>query len=166
MSARLRRADGSTNFAFKPGEKGVVIGKLDFENFTGSIDKKIWIRTSEDEKGSPSIVLTASVTIPTLISPDKSAIKWDLNGEKTAQTIMINVENDEPIHILNHSLGYGADEVFEYTLETVEKGKTYKVVVTPKSTETPTIGVLRFFTDHEQQRYKTVQIFLNVSKKK
>ncbi len=166
MGARLRRADGTQSFVFKSGDKGVVIGKLDFANFTGTIDKKIWIRTSKDEKGKPSIVLTATVTIPTLIGPDKSALKWAIDSELTPQEFLIKVNHTKPIRIIKHTMGYGADEFFAYKMETIKDGVEYKVTVTPKKTETPALGVLRFYTDNELQRYKMVQIFLAVNKKK
>lgn len=164
MEARLRRADGSTSFTFKPGEKGVVIGKLDFENFSGSIDKNILIRTDKDPKDDPSIILTASVTIPSLIEPDKPAVEWAMGSQAKAEVITIKVNHTTPIHIINHSMGFGADDFFTYEIATITEGKEYKVTVMPKNTETPTLGVLRFYTDHELQRYKLVQVFLSVVK--
>jgi len=166
MGARLRRPDGKQSLIFKPGEKGVVIGKLDFGNFTGSIDKKIWIRTSKDPKGEPSIILTASVTIPTLIGPDKAGLNWVEGGELTPQVFNIKVNHTKPIKIIRHAMGFGADEFFAYKIETIKEGQEYKVTVTPKKTNAPSLGVLRFYTDHELQRYKMVQVFLTINKKK
>lgn len=166
MGARLRRPDGLRSFVFKPGDKGVVIGKLDFENFSGTIDKKIWIRTSKDKKGKPSIVLTARVTIPTLIGPDKPALNWVIGSKLSPQVVFIKVDHDEPINIVKHGLGFGADQSFSYEIETVTAGKLYKVTVTPKSTAKPILGVLRFHTDNKLARYKLVQIFLSTSKAK
>lgn len=166
MGARLRRADGTTSFVFKPGDKGVVIGKLDFENFSGTIEKKIWIRTSKDKKGEPSIVLSAIVTIPTLIGPDKPALNWQIGSELTPQELRIKVDSPDPIRVISHKTGFGTDEVFSYKLETITDGKEYKVTVTPKTTTAATLGVLRFQTDHKLDRYKMVQVFLTVSKKK
>jgi len=166
MGARLRREDGSTSFVFKPGEKGVVIGKLDFENFSGTIEKKIWIRTSQDKKGEPSIVLSTLVTIPTLIGPDKPALNWEIGSEHTPQVLRIKVDSPELIKVIRHDTGFGTDEYFNYSIETITDGKEYQVTVTPKRTDEAKLGVLRFFTDHKLDRYKMVQVFLTISKKK
>lgn len=166
FSARLRRPDGKQEFTFKPGEKGVLIGALEFENFKGTIDKKIWVRTSDDAKDKPSIILTARVTIPTLISPDKAALEWDVGGALEAQVFHIKVDHTEPIKIVKHSMGFGAEEHFDFKMETILEGADYKVTVIPKKTDTPMLGALRFYTDSPMQRYKMVQVFLNVSKKK
>jgi len=164
MEARILREDKTDSLVFKPGEKGSVIGELDFGTFSGTIDKVIRIRTSNDPVKKPSIVLTSRVTIPKLIAADKETLEWQVGEAKEKKTFMIKIskDSDAPINIISQKHGFGTDEVFDCQLETVKAGLEYKVTVVPKRTDKPAMGVVKFYTDSKIARYKLVQVFLLV----
>jgi len=164
MEARVLRANKTKSLVFKPGEKGKVIGLLDFGTFSGTIDKVIKIRTNKDPLDKPSITLTCRVSIPKLIKADKETLEWQVGDALEAKTFKIYVaeESKTPINIIKHEYGFGANEIFDYTLETINEGSEYTVTVTPKKTAEPTMGVVKFYTDSKIPRYKLVQIFLLV----
>lgn len=164
MEARILRADKSESLVFEPGDKGTVSGLLEFGTFSGTIDKVIKVRTDKDPIKKPSIELTCRVTIPKLIKADKETLEWQVGDKLDSKIFTIKVadESETPINILKHSYGFGADEVFDYKLETLKEGREYKVTVTPKKTIEPTMGVVKFYTDSKIPRYKLVQIFLLV----
>ena len=164
MEARMIRADKSNSLVFKPGEKGSIVGLLDFGTFSGTIDKVIRIRTNNDPVKKPSIVLTSRVTIPKLIKADKETLKWQVGDALGKKTFVIKVseESSTPINIVSDKHGFGTDEVFSYHIETVKKGSEYKVTVEPKKTDVPAMGVVKFYTDSKIARYKLVQVFLLV----
>lgn len=164
MEARMLRADKTESLVFQPGDKGTVIGLLDFGTFSGTIDKVIKIRTDKDPVKKPSIVLTCRVTIPKLIKTDKETLEWQVGDKLEPKTFSIKVaaESEVPINIVKHAHGFGTGEVFDYQLETVKEGSEYKVTVTPKKTKEPAMGVVKFHTDSKIPRYKLVQIFLLV----
>lgn len=166
MGARIRRPDGLESLVFKPGDKGVILGKLDFENFKGTIDKMITIKTDKDETDEPSIKLTCRVTIPTVIGANVEFLQWSVGGDLDAKEFMINVDNKEPINLTKHEIGFGGEQYFDYKLETIKAGKKYKVTVIPKSTKKPIIAPLKFYTDSAIERFKLVQIFVSISPEK
>lgn len=163
MEASLKRKDGKRSLEFAPGEKGVVVGILDFGTFKGTIDKVIKVRTDQVGDGS-SVVLTCRVTIPALIATDKVRLSWEVGSKLEAKEFRIKVakESVTPIHVVKHEYGYGTGDFFDYKLEEVKKGREYKVTVTPLKTGKPTMGVVKFYTDSRIERFKRVQIFLLV----
>lgn len=164
MEARLRRPDNKNSLVFEPGEKGTVIGMLEFGTFKGTIDKVIKILTDKDTGGEPSIILTCRVTIPVLIGADKETLTWEVGDKLEAKEFSIKVANESqtPIRIVRDSPGFGVSDTFDYKLEVISEGREYKVTVTPLSTKVPTIGVVKFYTDSKIPRYKLVQIFLMI----
>ena len=164
MGARLVRPENKNSLVFAPGEKGKIIGVLEFKTFKGTIDKVIKIRTDKDKGKEPSIILTCRVTIPVLVATDKQKLSWKVGSKLEPKEFRIKVaeESETPIKIVKHQHGYGVDEVFEYKFETIKEGREYKVTVTPLKTTEPTIGVVKFYTDSKIQRYKMVQIFLMI----
>jgi len=167
MEARIRRPDKKQSLVFAPGEKGVIIGILEFENFKGTIDKIIEIKTDQSKDGKDDIVkLTSRVTIPVLIGPDKPSLEWEVGGAMTPKEVIISVQGEHPINILKKEMSYGADAYFDYKFEVVKPGFIYKVTVTPKKNDEPTLGALRFSTDSKIGRFKNVQFFMSISPKK
>lgn len=165
MNALLLREDKKEELTFKPGDKAVLTGVLDLENFKGTIDKQIVVNTDQEGEHA-KIALTARVTIPIIIGFDKENVSWVLNDEKKAIVAHIKVNNEEPIHIVRHTAGFGADEDFSYKFETIKAGREYKVTVTPKSTKKVALGMLKFYTDSKIERYKRLQLFMTVKKPK
>ena len=164
MEARMVRPDKKNSLVFAPGEKGTVIGMLEFGTFKGTIDKVIKIRTDKDKGEEPSIVLTCRVTIPVLIATSQESLRWKMRDKLEPKVFSIKVadESETPINIVEHKHGFGASDVFDYKIETVKEGREYKVTVTPLKTTEPTMAYVKFYTDSKIRRYKMVQIFLFV----
>lgn len=164
MEAMLKRPEKKNSLEFAPGEKGTVVGILEFGTFSGTIDKVIKIRTDKDVGDEPSIVLTCRVTIPKLIATNQETLVWQVGDKLEAKEFSIKVDDASvtPIKIVSHRYGFGTDEMFDYKMETVNAGREYKVSVTPKKTDAPSMGVVRFYTDSSIPRYRMVQIFLMV----
>jgi len=133
MEARILREDKTDSLVFKPGEKGSVIGELDF--------------------GTPKLIAADKETLEWQVGEAK---------EKKTFMIKISKDSDAPINIISQKHGFGTDEVFDCQLETVKAGLEYKVTVVPKKTDKPAMGVVKFYTDSKIARYKLVQVFLLV----
>jgi len=166
MGARMVRDDGKRSLVIAPGEKGKIIGVLEFGNFKGTIDKVIEISTEKDPENKPSIILTCRVTIPILIATDKNKLTWDVGGALEPKEFRIKVaeESKTPLHVVKHEFGFGASEGFKYDIEIVTEGREYKVTVTPLKTNEPSVDYIKFHIDSSIPRYKLVQIYLMVER--
>jgi len=157
MSVMIK--EGKLRYA--PGESGVVRAEFDMGNFSGVVDKVVALWIDNDPADKPSVSLTVRVHIPVLVSTEPKTVKWDLNGNGDPQTIHIRMDHTKPIKITSVSC---SNEAFGTQLKTVEEGKSYDLLVTPKDINAPALGVIRLETDCDIARHKTQQAFAVIRK--
>lgn len=149
--------DRSTKLKWAEGESGKIVGRFEMGNFKGTIDKAIFLNV----KGSKEKVkLIVRVHIPVLFAIEPSTHQWELNAPATTKVFKIKVNHTDPIHLKKVM---GQMQEFPYELVTIQEGWEYEVMVTPKSTATPGMGRLAFYTDSIIDRYKRQQVFTVVS---
>ncbi len=146
---------------YAPGESGLVRAEFDMGNFSGVVDKVVALWLDNDPMDKPSVSLTVRVHIPVLVSLEPKTVKWDLNGNADAQTIQIKMNHTKPIKISSVSC---SSEAFSTQLKTVEEGKNYELVVTPKNIKSPGLAVIRLETDCDISRHRTQQAFAVIRK--
>ncbi|SHJ31436.1 Protein of unknown function [Rubritalea squalenifaciens DSM 18772] len=166
MSAKLKGGTALSNnkgIRFEPGEEGVVKGIFELGNFKGTIDKKIFLWTSNDSKEKPSIELTTRVTIPELISATPTSLIWDLKGQANAKEISIKVVGEKPIKVTDAKCSNGN---LEFEVITIKEGFEYTLKVKPKSTDKILFASIKLSTDSKIDRFKTLQAFATVKPNK
>ncbi|MCP5534532.1 MAG: DUF1573 domain-containing protein [Akkermansiaceae bacterium] len=157
MSAKIK--DGKLRYA--PGESGVVRAEFDMGNFSGDVDKVVAIWLGDDRADNPSIRLTTRVHIPVLVSIEPKTVKWEIGGDASPKTIKITMNHDKPIHVLEVQCSndnYGSE------LKTIEKGKSYELVVSVKDGTQPGLGIFTITTDCDVPKHRSQQAFV-VSRK-
>lgn len=152
MSVQI--SDGKRIYA--PGESGVIRAHFDMGNFSGSVDKVVSLWLEGDADDAPSEKVTLRVFIPVVIEVEPKTVKWDVGESAEPQTIKISMKGEKPTHILKVESN---SEVFAHELKTIEDGRQYELVVSPKSTEKPVLGGFRIQTDSEVKRQATQQVF-------
>lgn len=161
MSAKLKggKQTESGGLAFLPGEKGVIKGVFELGNFKGTVEKGIKIWTSEDPSSAPSIHLITRVTIPALIRAIPSSLMWQVGEKPTTKTIRIKIAEEASLQIIGHEC---SNTIIQYQVETIEKGREYLVTVTPSRTDEVVFAGLRFTTNSDLDRFKTLQTFITI----
>ena len=157
ISARVAEPLGK--MTYKSGEKGKIVVDFELGSFSGLVEKTLMLWTTDDTPETPSTVLTSEITIPVLIKLSPTTLTWDQNGDMSAKTIKIKVNNDKPIRILSHM---GTNTNYPYELKTIREGWEYELVVTPKSVATMGMGILKFTTDSTISRYKRQMAYVCV----
>jgi hypothetical protein len=158
MSVQI--ADGKRVYA--PGESGVLRANFDMGNFSGSVDKNISVWLQGDPETAPSEHLTVRVNIPVLVELEPKTVKWDIGATPEAKTIQIKMNGDKPIHI--QSVTSSSSQGFDHELKTLEDGKRYELVITPKATQAAGLAIFKIQTDCEIQRHSLQQGFAVISK--
>lgn len=141
---------------YEPGESGVVRAEFDMGNFSGDVDKVVAIWLKGDPKMKPSLRLTTRVHIPVLVSIEPKTVKWQVGGDASPQSIKIEMNHDEPIHITGVT---GSNKNFSSELETVTKGKSYRLVIRPIDIREPGLAIFRIETDCKIVKHRTQQAF-------
>jgi len=141
---------------YEPGESGTVRAKFDMTNFSGTVDKVIVLFLNDDPADKPSQVLKLKVNIPVLVGIEPKTVKWDLGAKSEPQKIKIKMIEGQTIHVTAIK---SSSDAFACELKTVEDGKHYELVVTPREMNTPGIGVFRIETDCKIQKHRVQQAF-------
>jgi hypothetical protein len=155
----VRIKEGKLRYA--PGESGLIRADFDMGNFSGTVDKAVPIWLDDDPADKPSVELTVRVHIPVLVSLEPKTLKWDLGGKGEPQGIQITMNHTSPIHVTGVS---ASSDAFKHELKTIEKGKSYELIVTPTDIGSPGLAILRIETDCAVAKHRLQQAFAVVRK--
>lgn len=153
-------AGGKLSYA--PGESGTLRATFELGSFQGIVDKQINIWLKDDPEDKPSSIVTMQVHIPVAIQLEPRTLKWEGGSELTMQVLEIVMDYEKPIHVKSVT---SSSPDFEAKLVTIEDGKKYQVEVTPKSTDSPGLAILRIETDFDVEKHRIQQSFASVSRK-
>ncbi len=141
---------------YAPGESGVVRVTFEMGNFSGIVDKMVAIWLDDDPPDKPSRSVTVRVHIPVLVAIEPKTVKWDIGAPATPQIIQIRMAEGQAIHVTGVK---SSSDLFVTEIKTLEEGKKYDLLVTPKQTTGPGLGVIRIETDCGVARHRTQQAF-------
>lgn len=141
---------------YAPGESGVVRTTFEMGNFSGTVDKMVALWIDDDAADKPSTRLTVRVHIPVLVGLEPKTVKWELGAKADPQIIRIQMAEGAPIHVTGVT---SSSDSFACELKTVEEGKKYDLIVTPRTLDAPGMSVIRIETDCAVSRHRTQQAF-------
>ncbi|MGL5017540.1 MAG: DUF1573 domain-containing protein [Luteolibacter sp.] len=146
---------------YAPGESGVVKVTFEMGNFSGTVDKMVAIWLDGDPPDKPSRSVTVRVHIPVLVALEPKTVKWSIGSEAAPQTIQIRMAEGQTIHVTDVK---STSESFSTEVKTLEPGKKYDLIVTPKDLTVPALGVIRIETDCAIGKHRSQQVFAVVRK--
>ena len=169
----------SSDKVIPPGKEGKAIIEINTATQFGQISKPATLRTNDSER--PNIVLTLMANVltspdggpvkgvairqgkhigPIFLGPDVRGVFNVVAGQKSKTEFTISVEKG-PLKVLRVE---GAGKYFATRLETVEEGKSYKIIVEPITTENPGAyeGLLQVVTDSRVLPSLPIHLFLKV----
>ena len=141
---------------YAPGESGVVRVTFEMGNFSGVVEKMVALWIDDDPADKPSQSLTVRVHIPVLVGIEPKTVKWDTGGKATPQTIQIRMAEGQVIRVTGAT---SSTDAFTTEVKTLEEGKKYDVLVTPRNMNSPGLGVIRIETDCKVSKHRTQQAF-------
>ena len=172
----------SADRTIPPGKEGKAVIEINTATQAGQISKPATLRTNDPER--PNIVLTLMANVltsadggpvkgvairagkhigPVFLGPDVRGVFNVVAGQKTKMEFTIAVEK-VPLKVLRIE---SEGKNFAARLETVEEGKSYKIIVEPLTTENPGTyeGLLQVITDSRVLPSIPIHLFLNVRPK-
>ena len=139
---------------YAPGESGTVTAVMKTGNFSGTVDKDMTVHAN----GS-AYKLVIRAQIPDIIRMEPRKLEWTKGAPATPKTIHITISKELPVNLTTVDL---TGDAFDYEPVTVQKGKEYKIIVTPKSTDKPAFNTIGVRTDSTVPRYKRQMGFLTI----
>lgn len=139
---------------YAPGESGVISAVMKTGNFSGTVDKDLTVHAN----GS-SYKLVIRAQIPDIIRMEPRKLEWTKGEAAAPKTIKITISRELPVNLTTVDL---TGDAFHYEPVTVKKGREYKIIVTPKSTDKPAFNTIWVRTDSTVPRYKRQMGFLTI----
>lgn len=145
---------------YAPGESGVIRTTFDVGNTTGSVEKGIAVWLDDDPPANPSVFLKVNIHVPVLVNLEPKTLSWAIGDKLEPKTIQIRIAEGSSIQVVDVK----SKDTFTCELKTLEKGRSYDLVVTPKSMDSPDLSIIRIETDSKIAKQKTQQAFAVVRK--
>ncbi|MFD2255203.1 DUF1573 domain-containing protein [Luteolibacter algae] len=141
---------------YKPGESGVLRATFEVGSFQGEVNKPILIWLEGDSEEKPSAQVMLRVHVPVMINLEPKTLKWEVGDPAQPKSIEVTMDYEKPIKVLSVST---SNTDFESKLVVVEEGKSYKIEVTPKTTSSPSLTIVRIETDTDVKKQRVQQAF-------
>lgn len=143
-------------FEYAPGEVGVIRAIFDLRSYSGTTERLVSIWHGENKDLPSSTRLTVRAHIPVLVHVEPKNLTWETQAVAQPGTFKVTMDPAKITRVINVGC---SSENFLIEANTLEDGVSYEIVVTPKSTATPGIGVVRIETDSDNERFKTLTVF-------
>lgn len=131
---------------YQPTEKGELVVTISVANLFGTVQKQVVIWLKGDSTDKPSIVLTANITVPELLTIEPRTLNWGIDEAPIAKTYKITTHYKLPIHITDVVT---TNNQFKPELKTIREGLEYEVTVTPTATSATSFGIIKITSDCE-----------------
>lgn len=143
---------------YAPGASGKLDVTFKLGSFTGYQKKALTVVTGEKRTR-----LEVGVQIPNVITITPDIAEWQVGEAPTPKSFKIVVDHPDPIKITE--VVCKRDE-FTHELKTIKEGREYEIILTPKSTMTALLGMLRISTDCKIPKHQKQMAFFAISRKK
>ncbi len=129
------------------GGVATITGLFDIKQLRGASEKRISVLV--DNQSRP-VFLTTRIEIDEIYSIEESMTSWAVGGEAVTKVVEFRVLRNRPIHILSAE---SKRKEVTCEVETIEEGRSYNLKLTPDSTASSLLGIVRIETDCELESY-------------
>lgn len=126
---------------YGPGEHGRITSVFTFGQRTGLQNKQIRVSI---KGGETDTILSIITHLPEIMKVSPVVVFWRTGDAPQPKTIELTVGREEPVRVTGVK---SSDPSVKVALETVQEGKSYKLVVTPGQTAMPVSSLLTIDTE-------------------
>lgn len=147
--------------SYGPGEKGEVKATFKVGSATGQVQKYVNIATSTGGTKHPTQRLTVRVEVPEVIKIEPAMLDWDAGSEPETKKFTYTVDMKDPVKI--RSVKCSRDN-FDFEVKPIEVGRKYEITLTPRTTESPLLGILTIETDSPIPKLQKKLAFFSIKR--
>lgn len=140
-----------------PGGQTTISAVFDIARLSGDAEKRVFVTT--DIPDSLEQVLLVKVNVKPIVTLEPSSLEWSRGGEPKPLEAVFRVVREKPIRILE---AVSSRESVTCELKTIEEGREYRLILTPKSTADILLGLVRIKTDCEIEEQQQQLLFFVV----
>ena len=141
----------------EPGARGRITARLLTRGLRGKVRKTLHVKFLE----SGDVELTGEVSIPEVLTYSTQTLRWKVGGEPLSKQVDIAVNPKTPVKVLSVSAN---DPAFSCELLAGGDARTWRIVITPRDTNTARVCVLQVRTDSKDPRDALHGLFALVEK--
>ena len=142
-----------------PGARGKITAKLLTKGLRGTVRKSLHVKFVECR----SVELVGEVRIPEALTYSAQTLRWTLGAAPGSKQVDITINSKAPVRVLSVT---GNDPGFACELQTIEEGRSYRIVITPRNTDTTRVCILQVRTDSKDPRDSLQGLFAQVEEPK
>ncbi len=133
-----------------------IKGVFEIAKLRGSADRSIM---ATPEGRSRPVFLTTKIEIAPVYEIEPTMTTWRKGDDAVTKSVEFRVAREEPVHVL--SAESKRPEVRCQLVE-VEKGRRYRIDLTPESTQSSLLGIVRLETDCELENYARPLLYFSI----
>ena len=149
--------------AIPPGGEGRIWLNVNTKGFKGNINKTALVYTNDPGNKIVRISLRAFVKVSILVS-SRSVYLGSAAGDTIERVIAVRAQNPAPLSL--KPVGFSLSDKVDYRIETLEKGRHYRIVFKNKCAEEGRYkGFLKLQTNYPDKPEITIRIMGNIRKR-
>lgn len=141
----------------QPGQSARISAIYTTEKLNGLAEKIISVTT--DQPGVREALLTVKLEMEPIYKIDQNLTTWEKGKKTETKTVNFDVVREKPIHLLSAKSSRSEVKV---EVEEVEKGRKYRIHLTPDSTDANMLGMVRLTTDCEIEAHARPLLYVTV----
>lgn len=130
-----------------PGARAVITGVFDTEKLRGQSERKISVVTNQSSR---PVFLTTRIETKPLYTIEEALTSWKIGEKPETKVVQFRVVSEDPIHVLRAE---SKRKEMRCEVVEVEAGRSYDLHLTPESTESSLLGIVRIETDCELESH-------------
>jgi Protein of unknown function (DUF1573) len=142
---------------YQPGEKGKGRATFKVSSFVGRHEKTLHIYT--DDAAEPDKVVNFVIDIPAIVETEPNLVEWIVGDKLEPKEMTIKMTGPEPIKITEIKT---TREMVSAELKEIKPGREYRIILTPKATDTVLVGAVLMQTDSKIPKYQRQTAFFNI----
>lgn len=143
----------------EPGQPGTITAVFNVKGKSGAFGKGLSVTSSGATRQTTE--LEVHVFIPQVVSLEPNTVVWKVGDKPTPKTIRVEMNHASPIRVLKLE---SSRPVVAASLTTIKEGKSYEIKLTPQSTASTVLGVVRLDTDCSIPEQRRQLAFFRIEK--
>ncbi|MCB1226990.1 MAG: DUF1573 domain-containing protein [Verrucomicrobiales bacterium] len=145
---------------YAPGASGTGKAEFKISSFVGRHEKTVTVTT--DDAANPEWVVPFVLDVPAVVEIEPRTLQWWIGDEPVAKETTVKMVGKDPLNITEVT---ATRDNVEFEVIEVKPGREYRIKVTPKETETVTLGALKVQTDSKIPKYQRQLAYFSVFRK-
>ena len=142
---------------YQPGENGVLTAALQLGSYEGTIAKAF--NVISDDPADERCLLRCVAEIPQIFNFSSLTARWTVGESLAPRIVTVKITGETPVRIIAAKT---TSRNVIVTMEEVEPGRSYRIVITPAATDMKEFGMVILDTNSKIPKYSQRFLYFNI----